>query len=427
MKQLVGFLLIVLWLTVHSQDAVATNNAIKMGYNFVTVSQIVVFNSTMQAGGTFTLSAQAMDGGGRAPGDPFVIKMVFYNSSNQITNTAQLSSTLVYGATTPATYTTTTTNCGGSCANVAYVSVQFYGKDGGYWAGNYGPYIINPSLSFNGGPNILYNPEFGVYGTNGYAQGWTSSNGWQSCALYSGAQTCVINNGAPVNAAGGGYSASGGTTSSPAGGQSAAPPEPPPPPALCCGGSSAAFSANSTNVANVTAFTNRAIKNSQVYIDQIGDDNTILVSQQGTKENKVVYQGNGSNNTVTINQNGNNATVANYIDLKITGDSNTANLTQTSTGGGKGIFATINNNNNSLIVQQKDSGSHYVEVTVSGGNKNVDVLQQGSGNHMTKIDLSGNPVNLNLIQGGSTQQFYSIQHTCATAGGCAAITVTQGQ
>jgi hypothetical protein len=92
------------------------SNAIKMGYNFVTVSQTVVFNSAMQAGGTFTLSTQAMDGGGRAPGDPFTIKMVFYNSSNAIVNTAQLSNTLVYGATTPATYTTTTTNCGGSCA-----------------------------------------------------------------------------------------------------------------------------------------------------------------------------------------------------------------------------------------------------------------------------------------------------------------------
>jgi hypothetical protein len=64
-------------------------------------------------------------------GDPFTIKMVFYNSSNAIVNTAQLSNTLVYGSATPATYTTTTTNCGGSCANVAYVKVEFYGKDGG--------------------------------------------------------------------------------------------------------------------------------------------------------------------------------------------------------------------------------------------------------------------------------------------------------
>ena len=198
-------------------------------------------------------------------------------------------------------------------------------------------------------------------------------------------------------------------------------------PALCCGGSSAAFSANSTNVAKVQAFTNRATGDSQVSIEQIGDSNTVTVNQTGTNQNYVEYNGNGSSNTVTITQSGNSSTQANYVELNVTGDSNTVNLTQQSTGGGKGIFATVDDNNNRLIVQQKDSGSHYAEVVLSGGNKNVDILQQGSAGHMAKVELSGNPTNLNLTQSGSTQQFYSIQHTCATAGGCAAITVTQGQ
>jgi hypothetical protein len=109
-------LLLILLLS-FSLIAESAPNAIRIAYNFTTVSQTVVFNDTMRAGGTFTLSTQAMDGGGRAPGDPFTIRMVFYNSSNAIVNTAQLSNTLVYGSATPATYTTTTTNCGGSCAN----------------------------------------------------------------------------------------------------------------------------------------------------------------------------------------------------------------------------------------------------------------------------------------------------------------------
>ena len=196
-------------------NAYATDNAIKMAYNFTTVSQTVVFDSNMQAGGTLQLSAQIADGGGRIPGDPITLKLVFYNSSNAVITTVQQAYTMVLGA-AASTYSVTATNCGGSCANVAYVSVQFYGKDGGYWAGNYGPYIQSPVLSFNGGSNILYNPEFGIYGTNGYAQGWASSAGWQNCALYSGAATCVINNGAPVN--GGTYSATGGTTSGTSGG-----------------------------------------------------------------------------------------------------------------------------------------------------------------------------------------------------------------
>jgi hypothetical protein len=201
----------------------------------------------------------------------------------------------------------------------------------------------------------------------------------------------------------------------------------PPAPVLCCGGSSASFNANPVNVAKVQAFTNRAIGDSQVSIQQIGDSNTVTVNQTGTNQNYVEYNGNGSSNTVTITQSGNSSTQANYVELNVTGDSNTVNLTQQSTGGGKGIFATVDDNNNRLIVQQKDSGSHYAEVVLSGGNKNVDILQQGSAGHMAKVELSGNPTNLNLTQSGSTQQFYSIQHTCATAGGCAAITVTQGQ
>jgi hypothetical protein len=411
-------LLLILLLS-FSLIAESAPNAIKMGYNFVTVSQTVVFNSTMQAGGTFTLSAQAMDGGGRAPGDPFTIRMVFYNSSNAIVNTAQLSNTLVYGNTTPTTYTTTTTNCGGSCANVAYVKVEFYGKDGGYWAGNYGPYIINPSLKFNGGSNILYNPEFGVYGTNGFAQGWTSSNGWQNCALYNGAQTCVVNNGALVNEAGGGYSSTGGTTSSPPGGQTTTP-------ALCCGGSSASFNASPANTAKAQAFVNRTSADSQVYIEQIGNDNEITVNQSGTRNNYTNYYSTGSFNTVNITQSGNMSTTANYVELDVLGNSNTVTLTQQSTGGAKGIYATVNDNNNNVTVLQKDGGNDYLNLSLSGGNKTVDITQQGSANHMADITLSGAGArSLNLNQQGSTQQFYSINSTCASS--CQAITVIQGQ
>ena len=404
---------------IYSCFASATNNAIKMGYNFVTVSQNIVFDSSMQSGGTLTLTANIQDGGGRNPGDPITLKLVFYNSSNAVVSTVQQAYTMVLGGAL-APYSVTATNCGGSCANVAYVSVQFYGKDGGYWAGNYGPYIIDPSLTFNGGSNILYNPEFGVYGTNGYAQGWTSSNGWQSCALYSGAQTCVVNNGASVN--GGNYSATGGSTSSTPGGYTTTPV-----PTLCCGGSSSSFNADSNNTTKVTTFVNRTKQDSQVYIEQIGNSNTITIKQEGTKNNYAKYISSGDHNTVNINQTGTVNTTTNYTDLTLTGSYNTVSITQQSTGGGKGAFVGINDNTNSLILQQKDNGSHYAEVSLVGGNKTVEILQQGSAAHMAKVTLSGQPTNLNLSQSGSTQQFYSINYNCATAGGCAAITVQQGQ
>ena len=200
----------------------------------------------------------------------------------------------------------------------------------------------------------------------------------------------------------------------------------PPPPSLCCGGSSVSFNADTTNLNKLNTFVNRNTADSKVYVEQIGNSNTITVNQSGTKNNDVSYSGSGSFNTVSITQSGNNTTQANYVGLTLNGNSNAVDITQTSTGGGKGVFATIQDNNNDVSVLQKDAGSHYLNLNLSGGSKTVDVTQQGSASHMADITLSGaGSRTLNLTQQGTTQQFYSINSTCAS--NCQAITVTQGQ
>jgi hypothetical protein len=221
--------------------------------------------------------------------------------------------------------------------------------------------------------------------------------------------------------------ATNGSTTPLAAGQTAAPAGPPPPPPLCCGGSSSAFNSDVTNTAKVISFQNRTTADSQVYIEQVGNQNIVQVQQTGTKGNYAKYYGNGTSNDITIIQSSNTPTATNYTDLTVIGNNNTVDIRQQSTGGSKGAFVTLYDNNNSLLLQQKDAGNHYAEVNLSGGNKNVDILQQGSASHMTRVGLSGLPVNLNLTQSGSTQQYYSINFNCATTGGCAAITVQQGQ
>lgn len=196
-------------------------------------------------------------------------------------------------------------------------------------------------------------------------------------------------------------------------------------PTLCCGGSSSSFSAGQTNITKLNTFVNRTTADSKVYIEQIGNSNTITVNQTGTKNNYTGYSSNGSFNNVTITQSGNSSTQANYVDLTLNGNSNTVSITQQSTGGGKGVFATVQDNNNNVTVLQKDSGSDYLNLNLSGGSKTVNVTQQGSANHMADITLSGAGArSLNLTQQGTSQQFYSINSTCASA--CQAITVTQG-
>jgi len=208
---------------------------------------------------------------------------------------------------------------------------------------------------------------------------------------------------------------------------STAPPAPAPAPTLCCGGSSAAYSVNPANTGKINTFNNRSTQDSKVYIEQIGSMNTITVNQSGTRNNYAEYNGNGNNNTVAIAQSSSSATATNYAEVNVNGSVNNVNITQQSTGGTKSTFATIANNNNTLTVVQKDAGSHTAEINLSGGNKTVSVTQQGSGAHQSSITLSGAATGLSLTQSGSSQQFYSIQHNCATGGGCAAITVTQGQ
>jgi fibronectin-binding autotransporter adhesin len=204
-------------------------------------------------------------------------------------------------------------------------------------------------------------------------------------------------------------------------------PPPPPPPEFCCGGSSAAFTPNPVNTAKVNSFVNRTTQDSRVYIEQLGDSNTIIVQQTGTRNNYVDYNSNGNNNTINVTQSGNASTVANYVELNVFGNSNTANVTQTSTGGNKNVFATLNSSNNSLTILQKDAGNHLAEINLTGGNKSVNLTQQGSAGHMARIELSGTPIGLTVTQSGSTQQNYSINYNCTTTGGCGAITVNQGQ
>lgn len=199
------------------------------------------------------------------------------------------------------------------------------------------------------------------------------------------------------------------------------------PPALAGGASAAAFNPNPVNAAKLNTFVARPTADSKVNIEQIGNFNNVTVRQSGTKNNYVEYLASGSNNNSTIIQTGTAATTANWAGVGITGNNNSVALTQTSTGGSKSAFVSITENNNTLNLEQKDSGSHYAEINLRGGNKTVGITQQGSAGHRAKVELSGQPINLNLTQSGSTQQFYSITHTCATVGGCAAITVTQGQ
>lgn len=199
-----------------------------------TISQNIVFDSAMQAGGTFDFSVNAHAGGGRPlQHDTANVKLEFYNSSGVLitsTQTTYSNNLLQMNSWSSApgdnsepwvTITHTYTLSAADAANTAYVKVTLVGTDSSWWAGNYGPQWQMPTLTFNGGTtNILYNPEFGVAPGGVQAQGWASSTSYSGvCGVTSGSATCVTNaTGVTANMSGGGYSATGGTTSGTPGG-----------------------------------------------------------------------------------------------------------------------------------------------------------------------------------------------------------------
>lgn len=480
MKRLLALLLLMAS-TAFAFDSSTAFNVVTMSYTANTsIYQRIVLDANQKTQTTINFSVDVKNGGGRPTHDLNGVPQAYSTQTDTATVTIKVfdHSGGLIGSQTSGAYILKNwgSNPGGwsarpgdnlqpwTTASIAYngdltyarwIEVWMTGTDGAWWAGNYGPEWRTPTVTIgSSAQNVVYNPEFGISPNSQKAQGWfNTGNTWASCGVTSGNAVCVTaENGVTANMWGGGYDANGGSLSGAAGGytsvlstttaDTAATTGDPTgettaggggstAPTLCCGGSASSFNANPEFVSRVQNFINRNTADTQVYIEQIGNSNTITVQQTGTKNNYVDYFGNGSFNNVTINQSGTAATQVNYIEMHLgttttVANSNTVSLTQQSDGGGKGIISTVTGSGNSLTIQQKDSGSHYAEVNLSGGSKTVDVLQQGSANHMASIFLSGAPTTLSLTQSGSTQQFYSINHTCATAGGCAAITVTQG-
>jgi Curlin associated repeat len=461
-----------------------------MSYATMNVTQMVVANAAMRAGGNFSLSVQAVDGGGRGPpnfsNDIANLQIVFYNASNAVIGTATSNNTTVFN--TWNTYTLNSTNCGGaSCSQLKYFVVYLIGNDGGYWAGNAGTNFKNPKLTFTPSgqaastTNILYNPEFGVYGT--YATN-SGPNGWSNSTGSWGGNTHpqLLNLNGTLNAAGGGYIAGTNSTNGQAGGY----------PQVTEPTYASSITATQQNHVNAAAVTRAGITKNGIYIDQVGNNNTVNINQvggynqvsgigttyapvrgdlntitirQGDPGNpagknliEMSVQGTGSNtlnlnqgrdttgnytgtdvgnhyqyinvsgysNTVATNQQNAGGTVGHYLEANVIGNYNTVGLIQTGGTTQKQTFATVNGNNNTLNASQTGLGAHYLDVSLMGNGNSAIVNQYGNTANAATISLTnaGGPASVNLTQTGG--QVYNISTVCVTAGGCAPVTVRQG-
>ena len=434
MKKIISFVLLtVVCLAGYSQDVTAANNFIQMSYATMSVYQTVTLSATEKAGGTFTATIQAKDGGGRGPpnysADIINLRIDYYNSTGTLLGYSLSSNSTNYYATTYSTYTLTSANCGsaGSCANVATAKVSFIGNDGGYWAGNVGTRMEAPTLTFTptGGvesSNLLYNPQWAT------SAAYTSTSGpagWYNSTTTWGGNTHpqLYDAGASL-----GVTITGGSIS-----QTNAPATQ----VITSGGSSTA-GITSSQQTRVDTWTNASQTGNYIYIEQIsGNNNTVAVTQSGDKNKITATLDGAGTNTVNLTQTGNsnymkvdvngygnsltgsqtNTNTSHYAETSITGNSNTVNHSQSGNTNNM-MFTTISGNNNTVTATQSGTGNHYLDTKLTGNGNTALVDQSGSTQNKATIDLTnaGGPATVDLQQTGGKN--FSIIQSCVNAAGC---------
>ena len=171
----------------------------------------------------------------------------------------------------------------------------------------------------------------------------------------------------------------------------------------------------------------------QININLVGDSNTLNINQARNTQGTAIgtnghYQSvdvTGYNNTVTTQQTNTGGVGGHYMETTISGNQNNVTARQTDNGN-KIMFTSITGNNNTVDAVQKGTGQHYLDSKLTGNGNSISAVQEGTIANRATLDLTnaGGPASVILNQNGG--QNVTVTTTCATAGGCAPITIRQG-
>jgi len=134
----------------------------------------------------------------------------------------------------------------------------------------------------------------------------------------------------------------------------------------------------------------------------------------------------GNNNSLTTQQNRDVGTVGNYMEHTVIGNYNS--ITSTQSGDNKLLFNSITGNSNTVSTTQSGTGAqHYIDLTLNGAGNTATVNQSGNTQNKATIVINnlGGSAGVNLTQTGG--QTYNITTNCVTLGGCGTTTVNQAQ
>jgi len=183
----------------------------------------------------------------------------------------------------------------------------------------------------------------------------------------------------------------------------------------------------------------------QVTANQSGHDNYMELNVTGSSN--TVHAGQGYTfNTIGIASESLTASNYNVLGLSVTGNSN--NITTTQLGTANSAIINVAGGTNTITVAQ--NGNNNQEYNIINGSGNALSVSQTGNNHIAAVNLYGNsnvatvtqngsapmgavlsltnaggPNNINVVQTGTISQNFSLQQTCTNGAGCMA-TVTQG-
>lgn len=236
-----------------------------------------------------------------------------------------------------------------------------------------------------------------------------------------------------------------------------------PPPNPTVVGSSYGISAAQLTTRNAAFARRDSYSGNGIYVDQIGDSNTISIVQDGnlnsvrgvnggtaaltgnynTVDIRQGRTGKTGTNTVELNYNGNTNNIKIYQDrladgtadlagfgdhttrLSILGSNNTASVVQRNTTSvAEGNYADININGNTNIVNATQTGNYTKSliINVTGSSDTINATQTGNAQHYGEIKLTGNNHNVTLDQSGNAAHRSSIDLTNSGFGGTVSVT-----
>jgi hypothetical protein len=145
-----------------------------------------------------------------------------------------------------------------------------------------------------------------------------------------------------------------------------------------------------------------------VYIDQVGDLNTITVNQKSGDNQTAIILNQGHNNQMNIIQEGPGAHMA-FIGTPPASQNANAFVTNIAP----------NNNNNILTIFQTGPGSHTAAInldkTTSNNNNNATIQQAGSAPKSFVFNLTGSGITANALQDNAlTPDVSSMSIQCLT-------------